>query len=153
MSKDKNPIPDKTPRPTAPDDRGLISEKVIKEFSQIATHLGRSEAWKSRCYDKEPALMDYAEEVHYSTVNQLGRRLQGLFAQHPFFAVLIHKHLMEAFLFGLYMGERRSHLDPHNMVPVLDYPEPKSPEDDLPPDEDPKIDSVPDDIDLESDFE
>lgn len=80
--------------------------------------------------------MKFVEMVNYSAINGMGRRLQGLFHHQPWFAVVVNEALTDAFLMGMYFGERRFHHSPDNLMPKIEYPDPSSrpapPADDIP---------------------
>jgi hypothetical protein len=136
------------PRNTEPDDRGLLGPDDFERWNDIDTSIQKSEFWKSRCYDKEPSLMQYAESLHYGVIHQMGKRLQGLFHHQPWFAVIVHKALTDSFMMGLYFGERRFHHSPENMMPRIEYPDPTagpSPMDEPPPDDDEVVTDFEDD--------
>jgi len=128
-----------TDRVTTPDDRGLIGQRDFDSWQAIDQSIGKSEFWKSRCFDKEPMLMQHAEGVHYGAIHRMGLKLKGLFHHQPWFAVVVHKELTLAFLMGMYFGERRFHSSPDNLMPTIEYPDPSagiSQMDEPPPDKD-----------------
>lgn len=97
--------------------------------------------------------MAFNENAVYRSINHMGRKLRGLFDRYPWFALLIGKELEEFFLMGLYFGERRFHCDPNNLLPDIDYPEPRNavlPSDEFPEEvEEDEIDTDIDDADFE----
>ena len=136
-------------RSPVPDDRGLLGARDFDAWIKIANSIQKAEFWKSRCFDKEPALMQFTNNLFYNDIHAMGLKLKGLFHHQPWFAVVVHKALTDAFLMGLYFGERRFHHSPENLMPRINYPDPctgvPSPMDEPPPDKDEVIPDFEDD--------
>lgn len=140
-----------TPRSPVPDDRGLIGPDDFRDWAAIDNSIQKSQFWRSRCFDKEPALMKFVEAMNYHTIGSMGRRLSGLFHHQPWFAVVVNEALTESFLMGMYFGERRFHHSPDNLMPQIEYPDPTT-KPAPPADEIPSEDEVKSDLD-ENDFD